>query len=252
MSLNLMLHCGANAVERNALSGVVLPASTKTFQPLGHDYLADMVQDELEEAGLKVVGEAHGINPSGSKYFGMFEVRGTDAAKDYSTVIGMRNSNSKRFSAAIAVGSGVFVCDNMCFSGDIIIGHKHTVNVQTGLRDRLKEIIEGVLAMEAHQNARFNLYKETQLSDYHAEGLIVDLFREGAITTSQLPKVIEQWDEPDHKEFKHDNVWRLFNAVTESYKENVGVQAIQERGPIVHEVLDFYSEVPELVLPEAA
>lgn len=242
MALNLMLHCGANAVERNALSGQVLPPATDSFQPLAHDYFADMVQDELENVGLRVVGEAHGINPSGSKYFGLFEVRGQDAANDYSTVIGMRNSNTKRFSAAVAVGGGVFVCDNMAFTGDIIVGHKHTTNVQDALRNRIRNVMQDVLLMEANQVTRYEAYKEKKLETRRAENLVIEMLRRNVISTHQLPKVVQQWDEPDHEQFARNNVWKLFNAVTESYK-GTGIETIQRRSPELHNLLDDYAGV---------
>ena len=36
--------CGQNHVERDALSGVILPAQTKTHTPIAHDYLADRLR----------------------------------------------------------------------------------------------------------------------------------------------------------------------------------------------------------------
>ena len=146
-NLNLMLHCGASAVERNALSGVVLPAQTKSFTPIGHDYLVDLVQDRLEDRGLRVVSEAHGLTKDGANYFGMLEVRGQEAHTDYSTVVGIRNSHVKWFAASIAVGGGVFVCDNLAFSGEVVVGHKHTTNVLEHLPTRIEGAMDGVIQL---------------------------------------------------------------------------------------------------------
>ena len=39
-----------------------------------------------------------------------------------------------------------------------------------------------------------------------------------AITTSQVPDVVQDWHEPSHSEFRPRNLWSLFNAFTEVYK----------------------------------
>lgn len=245
MSLNLLLHCGANAVERNALSGVELPAATKTFTPINHDYFVDLVQDRLEDRGLRVVGEAHGLTREGANYFGMFEVRGRDAHEDYSTVIGMRNSHAKWFAASIAVGGGVFVCDNLAFSGEVVVGHKHTSQVMDHLPARIEAAMDGVIKLDRFQGVRYNAYKERDFDDREAEYTMIELFRAGVLNTRTLSKVVEQWDNPDHAEFANRNAWRLFNACTEAYK-GLDVYTLQRTTKGLHEHLDNMCDVPLL------
>lgn len=250
-NLNLMLHCGAAAVDRQALGKAELPASTRSFQPINHDYFVDMVQDRLEDRGLKVLSEAHGLTKNGQNYFGMFEVVGKNLRADYSTVVGLRNSHAKEFAAMIAVGSGVFVCDNLAFSGEIVIGHKHTTNVREYLPLRIAAAMDQVVKLDDHQEKRYIAYKDRDFSNFEAEATIVDLFRKGALNTRNLPKVVEQWDQPDHEEFKNDNVWKLFNACTEAYK-GTSPEWIQNLSGKLHNHLDEVCEVPKLELAIAA
>jgi len=250
-NLNLMLHCGASHVDRSELGKVNLPVATRSFVPVNHDYFVDLVQDRLEDRGLRVQSEAHGLTKDGANYFGMFEVVGRESRGDYSTVIGLRNSHVKAFAAMIAVGSGVFVCDNLAFSGEVVVGHKHTRNVLEYLPLRIAAAMDQVIRLDDHQEIRYDRYKETEFGDKDAEFHIVELFRKGALNTRSLPKVVEQWDNPDHQEFENSNVWKLFNACTEAYK-GTSLEWIQRMSGELHRHLDTVCEVPELVLPEAA
>jgi len=246
-----MLHCGASHVERQALSSVTLPEVTKSFTPINHDYFVDLVQDKLEDRGLRVISEAHGLTKGGGNYFGMFEVRGQDEHEDYSTVIGMRNSHVKWFAASIAVGGGVFVCDNLAFSGEVVVGHKHTTNVMEFLPSRIESAMDGVIQLDTFQGERYAAYKERDFSDREAEFTMIELFRKGILNTRSLPKVVEQWDEPDHEEFKHNNVWRLFNAATEAYK-GLDPYSLQRTTGALHQELDVICDVPALELTKVA
>jgi hypothetical protein len=250
MALNLILHCGGHEVERTALKKVTLPPQTKSFTPVPHDYFVNLVQDRLEERNLRVVGEAHGLSREGRNYFGMFEVRGEDKHDDYSTVIGMRNSHEKWFAASIAVGGGVFVCDNLAFTGEVVVGHKHTVNVLEFLPQRMGEAMDSVIQLDRFQGERYDAYKERNFSDREAEFTMIELFREGVLNTRTLPKVIQQWDEPDHEEFAHSNVWRFFNACTESYK-GLDPYNLQRTTTTLHKHLDVMCDVPPLELKAA-
>ena len=248
--LNLMLHCGASHVQRTALAEVELPPVTKSFTPINHDYFVDLVQDKLEDRGMRVISEAHGLTKGGGNYFGMFEVRGENEHSDYSTVIGMRNSHVKWFAASIAVGGGVFVCDNLAFSGEVVVGHKHTTNVMEFLPSRIEDAMDGVIALDTFQEGRYSAYKERDFTDREAEFTMVELFRKGILNTRTLPKVIQQWDQPDHEEFAASNIWRFFNASTEAYK-GLDPYSLQRTTAALHEELDVLCDVAPLELKAA-
>src|SRR4051794_27693324 len=106
MKANLMLHCGANKVDREQVAAVTTPARTQTWTPIPHHRLLTGVQDTLERSGLAVVTEAHGLTHDGARYFGMLQVANDN--KDFALVVGIRNSHDKKFPAGLVVGSSVF------------------------------------------------------------------------------------------------------------------------------------------------
>ena len=63
-----------------------------------------------------------------------------------------------------------------------------------------------------------------------------------AITTSQVPGVLEEWRKPQHEEFMPRNAWSLFNAFTEVYK-SVNPQTAVKRGQALHGLFDSQVEL---------
>jgi len=218
--MSLIMHMGAQAVERKELSQAVLPVATETHQPISHDYFVNLVQDKLEDVGLRVVEEAHGLQKKGQNYFGMFKLDGAEVSPDYSLVVGLRNSHIKAFGAGVVAGANVFVCDNLSFSGQVKATRKHTSLILDDLPGLVTDAIGRVVKLGEFQNQRFEAYKERILKTYEAEHLMIEMLRQGIITSHRLPKLVEQWDTPDHEEFAATGMsaWRMFNAATEALK----------------------------------
>jgi hypothetical protein len=123
---NLLLHCGAHAVDRKIIGETPTPKPTTTWTPLPHMSLIDEVEQVLKSNRLSVVNQAHSLTRDGLRYFGLNEIQNSVIHQDYAWVLGLRNSHDKTFPAGIVAGANVFVCDNLSFSGEIKIARKHT------------------------------------------------------------------------------------------------------------------------------
>ena len=66
-------------------------------------------------------------------------------SNSYRYVIGMRNSNDMKFPAGLVIGIAPFVCDNLCFSGEVEVNRKHTVFIKRDLpilmTDKMDELL---------------------------------------------------------------------------------------------------------------
>jgi len=123
---NLLLHCGAHAVDRVIISAITTPQATATWTPLPHMALIEEVEQALNSNGLSVMNQAHSLTHDGLRYFGLMEIQNGVIHRDYAWVLGLRNSHDKSFPAGIVAGANVFICDNLSFSGEIKIARKHT------------------------------------------------------------------------------------------------------------------------------
>ena len=242
---NLMLHCGANAVEREALSGVVIPKATRSYQPLPYDNFVDMVQDELADFGFRFGTEAHGLMKDGSKYFGIANLLNGSDNEQHALVVGLRSSLDKSIAPSIAFGSQVFVCDNLAFTGEITISRKQTTFINNDIRPMIRDAVSKVSIMRDNQNRRFEIYQDSRIVTAKAGALICEMYRRGIVNTSRMGKVIEQWDNPDH-DFGGRTAWRLFNAVTEALKGSP-VLDMPQRTIKLQTLLDEVTEAPKLL-----
>ena len=227
---NLMLHCGATLVERNELEAVALPPTTRTYCPIGHETFVGLVQDKLSDIGFRFGTEAHSLTKEGNRYFGMAHLMNGTEQEDHALVVGMRSSMDKSFPASVAFGSSVFVCDNLCFSGEVSISRKHTTNIMRDLPNLVATAVGSVGVMQANQTLRYEQYREVKITSKRADHLIIEMLRREVINTSRVEKVVAEWDEPSHDEFAEDgrSVWRLFNATTEALKGSP-LQALSPR-----------------------
>ena len=84
---------------------------------------------------------------------------------------------------------------------------------------------------------RVTAYKKKYLPDRSAHDLVIRAVDCRAITTSQVPGVLEEWRKPQHEAFVPRNAWSLFNAFTEVYK-SVNPQTAVKRGQALHGLFD--------------
>lgn len=214
--LNLLLHCGANAVNRNDVLNASTPPCTATHVPIPHHTLLTEVTDTLRYHNYRVVNEAHALSDDSNRYFGMLQLE--TKFVDHAIIVGVRNSHDKTFPAAIAAGSGVFVCDNLAFSGEIKIARRHTRFILRDLPRITHRAVSKLHGFYADQDRQFEAYKRCALTDDRARALMVEGVKRGVIGCTHLPRVLAEWETPSHNEFSELNVWRLFNAVTEVAK----------------------------------
>ena len=237
-SCNLILHCGAAAVERSFLKNVRTPLATETWSPIPHLRLVEQVEHALSAANLTIVNQAHALSHAGDRYFGLIQVEAGKANGDYALVLGLRNSHDKRFPAGIVAGAQVFVCDNLSFNGEVELSRKHTRFIGRDL-PMLTERAIGQLQEKWHgQEQRIDRYKNYAIADRDAHDLMVRAVDVGVCPVTVLPKVVQEWREPSHDVFKERTVWSLFNGFTEALKGNLSM--LPNRTQALHVLMDGY------------
>ena len=196
-----------------------VPKPTESYMPLPHQQLVSMVRDELEAADLNVVQESHVMWRNGLRYFGLMQVNNPKIdSSESAMIVGIRNSYDKSLPAMITSGNQVFICDNLAFNGEIVLGRKHTKNIFEDLGNLVKSAMDVLFKNWDVHFKRMDAYKSYDLGDMQAHDLIAKAFIDGAIAKTQVADVIDQWHRPNHAEFNDRNLYRLHSAFTESWK----------------------------------
>jgi hypothetical protein len=197
-----MLHCGGAAASWKDVCAVPVPPNTKTHYPVRHREFVDIVRDQLGEAGVNIREEVHALNWAGTHYFGLMKLGEDDGDKGYSTVIGLRNSHNKAFSAGFVMGSQVFVCDNLCLSGEVKIQRKHTVNILRDLPGLVSQGIGTLGRKKVEQDTRISYYKDFKLESKDVHDWVVRASVDNGLFPSRsIPKILKEYRTPKHKEF---------------------------------------------------
>ena len=236
---NLILHCGANKVERRDVEKVPTPRPTSTWTPIPHTQLIARVEETLAANHLTVGTFAHSLSHDGARYFGLMEIQNGDSNEDYAWVLGLRNSHDKTFPAGLVAGSSVFVCDNLSFSGEVKLSRKHTTYIVRDLPQLVERGIGRMLEKWHDQHVRFDAYKTKRINETSAHDLIIRATDVGVCSNRLIPSVLHQWREPQHEQFEARNVWSLFNAFTAALKEQ-SLAELPKRTEALHGLLDTH------------
>ena len=138
-------------------------------------------------SGFSVTNESHALWNDGLRYFGLMEVANGTSHEDYGLVIGLRNSHDKSFPAAIALGSAVFVCDNLAFSAEVTIARRHTRYIERDLPRIVHTAIGRLTDLRGQQDQRIESYKDTPLTDPAAHDLIIRAVDANVLPVTQVP-----------------------------------------------------------------
>lgn len=240
---NMVLRVGAQMASLDEVANVPLPAATDTFCPVPHIALYEQAFHQLQSAGMKIKQEVHALNSKrdvfGANYFAVLEVESD--RPDYNLIIGLRNSHIQQYAASFVLGSKVFVCDNLAFSGEVKLSRKHTRHVERDLPAVMQRAVYALSAKRVSQDERIAAYKGRVIDTATADHALMNMARARVLAPNKLIPAAGQFDKPAFVEHLNDEgdrtVWTLFNAVTEVYKGS-SVFEMPRRGQALHGVCD--------------
>jgi len=235
--MSLILHAGANPVDYQSLRALATPVATATHVPIPHHSVVDMVKYSLGFFGHELMEETYGVTPDGDKFFGVLSLRSPYG--DYCDQVGLRNSHNKTFPISIAIGSRVFVCDNLAFSAEHVIKRRHTQNAKRDLPGLVAEVIEPLGEARKAQALTYERYKALPLPDMMMNDAIMQMYRKGVINLTRIGDVVDAYDNPPHDWGDH-SPWRLFNAATFALTGKVAENPNGTK--VLHDVIDGICE----------
>lgn len=243
----LCVHAGGRKVTREQVEAVRTPGRVGCHYPIPHTRVLDLARENLQRLGFEVVGAEYALRDGkdgdgkpieGAEFFGLMELREHSRADgEYGLVAGVRNSHNKSMTSGLVLGSRVFVCDNMAFSGEVKFGRKHTRHILRDLPGLVHEALNRLPSMRGNLAMRVDRYREQSLDDDAARVAIMLAAERDAFSWSKCGKVWTEWKEPRHEAFKPRNAWSLFNAATEVMKE-YNVEDLPKRTGVLHAVVD--------------
>lgn len=237
MPLDISKNCDDRVVTREEIFSYPLAEKTKTYWPVSHQQLIEQLESTMlkNQPKYKLEKESFVTNKDKTRMFFKLYFRGNGLPD---LIWGGRNGVDKKTSVAIASGQGVFVCSNMCISGDdVTYVRRHTRGVWGDVVSIIEKETLSVadrLAIMARKTERMKEIKITTNEGFKMLGLWRGT---GILKPRQETKAFEHWVNPPFEEFEDRNLWSLYNS---------GTWALgQSRDPqhILQSHTDFHSAV---------
>jgi len=235
----LILHCGGEETTLADVCAVTPPKATSSYKPVHYgDAIEYMQKTVARRLGMDVLSEAYGLNKAGDQMFARMTLDTGDAAQGLS--IGMRQSYNKSLALGVAAGTNVFVCDNLCFSGDAFkVVRKNTTNVWPDFKALVQSQISTALESYTKTRDETDRMRQVACNEKRGYAFLGVAIGAGVLTTTQASVAFQDWAEPRHAEFSDRNVWSLYNCVTEGLKKGPPAKVF-ERHAVAHE---FFNDV---------
>jgi len=243
-------------VERDYL------ANLQTPQPMGsrhapypfHAFATDTV-NAIEKAGFAIEKEEYVITKDENRLFGLLNISRPVApvAPTYGVpalyrpawnmLVALRGAHDQSISRGLAIGSQVEVCSNLSFHGDLgNWSSKQTINMYLRLPGMVADAVAGLGHAGKRLVVDFDNFNAAQISSARGDSILLDIFRAGGFSASQLGRAIADWDECSFEEHTANgrNLWWLFNSATHALKPtgaNTNHADVQHRSTIVYNKL---------------
>lgn len=232
----MMMHCGSEMVTREKVNAVPVPKHTKSWCPVSYEESIDFMHGVAEELlKMPVKSEQYGLNQNGDQMFGLLTLDSGNA--EHGLSIGLRGSYNKSLANAVAVGAKVFVCDNLCFSGDAFkVVRKNTVNVWRDFRNLILAQVGKALGHYDDVQADMQKLKSMGCDLREGYSFLGVMLGEKILTPTQANVAFGDWTKPRYDEFMPRTLWSLYNAVTEGLKKGAPARML-DRHATAHDFL---------------
>ena len=132
------------------------------------------------------------------------------------------------------------VCSNLCFHGDLgNWNSKQTTNISHRIPEMVADAVAGLGNAGRKLTVDFDAFNQQQITRETGDKVLLDIYRSGGFSASQMGRAVDDWDECSVKEHTANgrNLWWLFNSATHALKPtgaNTNHGDVQNRSTIVY------------------
>lgn len=233
---------GQNKVSLDELQSIKVPEQTESYVPLPHYDMAMNLQkvstDLFTPKGYAFVKAEYATARDGQRVFGVMQFK--NGISDMGMAIGFRNSYDRSMSAGVVIGAQVFVCDNMCFRGEITVMRKHTKNIIESLQTELVAAIYQSVGNFELIHGELERLKTVEISDEMGFRSLGSLAGNEVLTPTELNEAFRQWKDPQYESFAPRTAYSLYNAITCGLRNSAPHRTFQVHRDVHESILAEY------------
>jgi hypothetical protein len=215
---------GSQTVTLDALRTIPIPpALGSRHAPIPHAALVEALVEGITGRGWRVHDMDLVVAAHGAMIFGTMDLRDPPLGKpgvegkDTGTLFGFRSSTDQSLAIQGVAGKRVFVCSNMCFSGDLfVMRRKSTTRID--LPEVINAGLDQFLTQSRTLDANLDRLRNTALTDTDAKARIFDVFNAEVLPSRLLKPMAEYYFRPteEQTDLQPRSLWGLNNAATRS------------------------------------
>ena len=211
--MDFMAHAGTERIDRSKLQALPGPSGTKTWVPVAHGEIVNVIEACVEDAGMTITREEFSVNGNGARMFGLISV---DYCGDgaMTGAIGLRQGLDKSMSLGLVGGTRVFVCDNMAFMGEEEIKRRHTRQMEN-IVEIVAEMVERVKGSIESFYGFHNQLRAFPLPERRAETLAFNCFRAGVLPEGKFSELNRLYFRKQGDIKYEDSLFGFHGAVTQ-------------------------------------
>lgn len=196
-----------------------VPQQTKTYQPISHSDLLDLIDERLSIDGYTIIRRPVQQNIKGTRIAATFIVS-RDDHDDMTMMLAVTNSYDKSLAIKLASGASVFVCENGMIVGDVVAFRKHTSNMLNDLTEMIDKVIINLHSVWERTISDVAQMKEVSMTDEKTAELYGRLYIIDKVMTSvELNKAVKELRKPTFSDFVPKNMWSSYSHVTWALKD---------------------------------
>jgi len=217
--------------SEDALRRVSLPTKTETYTPISHGDMIDTIRSCMNQNDLNITDSVYRASENGNKLIGSFHFDFDNS--ELGGQIVFRNSYDKSMSAALAVGTIVWICSNGMIgsNNEFVLRRKHTGTADSEIFQYTQNAINSYGELHRMIQRDVEKMKEIPLRKIELAHLIGEMYlNEELMTATQLGIIKKEMDFSKHFPIV-DNIatlWQIYNWCTESYKKSHPMHYLQD------------------------
>ena len=224
---------GTNKVTEAEVIAVPDAQFTATFKPYAHREIISAVKQSATAIGLEIVKSEYVLAQNGQQMFGVYDL--SQGTSELSWSIGIRNSMNKSLSIGITAGTRVFVCDNLCFSGEFLAFRRHTsaldIDELAFLAYRsMKQMIPLLRSFQFWQQGLKNI----PLTATDSKLLLVEIMTNNVIPPSKFSQFNDLY-----ANVYDDSMWGFHEAATDILRGS-NLLSMPKKNKVLNQIINSY------------
>ncbi|MCP4741386.1 MAG: DUF945 domain-containing protein [Actinomycetales bacterium] len=214
-------------VDIDELALLHTPEPTKSYTPVPHLDVVELVHREAQRAGLTPAVSFDGeefahfavsvARKGGAHMFGIASFE-HPSQPGRNIAVGFRNSHLKDMALGVVIGQRVMVCSNLCFGGDVKALRRHT----GAALEEFAALVQLAFDEGAEETARldehFAYLEGIKVSQNQGYSFLGRAMGHGVLSPRVATRAFEEWRNPSIEEHAARTGMGLYNAVTQGMK----------------------------------